>query len=122
MYFKFFFTKRSKKKEEKYINMLDKRVWYDEKVIQTAQRSVEMSQDSTFIFFSLEEDTVFVGKKFPPEGAKIEDGTLIATDTNIREHNAIREMVRSSIDSNRYSELKANNVWLSLNIYVDPTE
>ncbi len=102
--------------------MLDKRVWYDEKVIQTAQRSVEMSQDSTFIFFSLEEDTVFVGKKFPPEGAKIEDGTLIATDTNIREHNAIREMVRSSIDSNRYSELKANNVWLSLNIYVDPTE
>jgi len=30
MYFKFFFTKRSKKKEEKYINMLDKQVWYDE--------------------------------------------------------------------------------------------
>lgn len=30
MYFKLFFTKRSKKKEEKYINMLDKQVWYDE--------------------------------------------------------------------------------------------
>ena len=30
MYFKFFFTERSKKKEEKYINMLDKQVWYDE--------------------------------------------------------------------------------------------
>jgi len=30
MYFKFFFTERSRKKEEKYINMLDKQVWYDE--------------------------------------------------------------------------------------------
>ena len=30
MDFKFFFTKRSKKKEEKYINMLSKQVWYDE--------------------------------------------------------------------------------------------
>lgn len=30
MYFKFFFTKRSKNKEEKYINMLDKQIWYDE--------------------------------------------------------------------------------------------
>jgi hypothetical protein len=30
MYFKLFFTERSKKKEEKYINMLDKQVWYDE--------------------------------------------------------------------------------------------
>lgn len=93
----------------------------DVKVIPTDQRSVEMTQDSTFIFFSLEDDTVFVGKKFPPEGANIEEGTLIATDTNISEYNAIREKVRSSIDSNHYSELKANNVWLSLNIYVDAT-
>ena len=30
MYFKFFFTKRSKKKEEKYINMLSNQIWYDE--------------------------------------------------------------------------------------------
>jgi hypothetical protein len=30
MYFKLFFTKRAKKKEEKYINMLDKQIWYDE--------------------------------------------------------------------------------------------
>jgi len=29
MYFKFFFTERSREKEEKYINMLDKQVWYD---------------------------------------------------------------------------------------------
>jgi hypothetical protein len=91
------------------------------KVIPTAHRSLEMTQDSTFIIFSLEDDTAFVGKKFPPEGANIEEGTLIATDTNISEYNAIREMVWSSIDSNRYSELKANNVWLNLNIYVDPT-
>jgi hypothetical protein len=93
----------------------------DEKVLPTSQRSVEMTQDSTFIIFSLEDDTAFIGKKFPPEGANIEEGTLIATDINISEYNAIREKVRSSINSNRYSELKANNVWLSLNIYVDPT-
>lgn len=30
MYFKFFFTERSKKKEEEYISLLDKQVWYDE--------------------------------------------------------------------------------------------
>lgn len=30
MYFKFFFTKRSKNREEKYINMLNKQVWYNE--------------------------------------------------------------------------------------------
>lgn len=30
MYFKLFFTKGAKKKEEKYINMLDKQIWYDE--------------------------------------------------------------------------------------------
>ena len=30
MHFKLFFTKRAKKKEEKYINMLDKQIWYDE--------------------------------------------------------------------------------------------
>jgi len=30
MYFKFFFTERSKKKEEKYINMLSNQIWYDE--------------------------------------------------------------------------------------------
>ena len=30
MYFKFFFTERSREKKEKYINMLDKQVWYDE--------------------------------------------------------------------------------------------
>jgi hypothetical protein len=30
MYFKFFFTERSKKKEEKYISFLEKQVWYDE--------------------------------------------------------------------------------------------
>jgi len=43
------------------------------KVIPTAHRSLEMTQDSTFIFFSLEEDTVFIGKKFPPEGFKIDE-------------------------------------------------
>jgi hypothetical protein len=30
MYFKLFFTKRAKNKEEKYINMLNKQIWYDE--------------------------------------------------------------------------------------------
>ena len=30
MYFKFFFTERSREKKEKYINMLNKQVWYDE--------------------------------------------------------------------------------------------
>ena len=30
MHFKLFFTKRAKKKEEKYINMLDKQIWYDQ--------------------------------------------------------------------------------------------
>ncbi|MDX9773382.1 MAG: hypothetical protein RBT02_08175 [Bacteroidales bacterium] len=90
-------------------------------VIPTEQRSVEMTQDSTYILFSLENDTVFIGKNFPPVGYKIDEGTLIATDTNISEYNAIREMVRSSIDSNRYSELKAHSVWLGLIIYVDST-
>lgn len=89
------------------------------KGIPAVKVSAEKTQDSTHIFFSLDDDTVFVGKKFPPEGADIEEGTLIATDTNISEYNAIREMVRSSIDTLRYHDLKVHNVWIGLIIYVD---
>ena len=83
------------------------------KVIPTAHRSLEMTQDSTFIFFSLEDDTVFVGKKFPPEGANIEEGTFWPTKTNASESSAIRERIISSIDTLRYHNLVANNVWMS---------
>lgn len=93
----------------------------DVKIIPTAQRSVEMSQDSTFVFFSLEDDTVFIGKKFPPEGVKIEEGIFFPTDTNISESNAIHERIKTSIDTVQYHYLKAHDVWISLTIYVDST-
>lgn len=92
------------------------------KVILPNQGPVEMTQDSTFIFFSLEDDTVFVGKKFPPEGFKIDEGTFWPTKTNASESNAIRERIISSIDTLRYHNLVANNVWMSLTFYVDSTE
>ncbi len=91
------------------------------KVILPNQGPVEMTQDSTFIFFSLEEDTVFVGKKFPPEGFKIDEGTFWPTKTNVSETNVIRESIRSSIDTLRFHDLAANNVWMSLAFYVDST-
>lgn len=92
------------------------------KVLPTTQSSVEMTQDSTIIFFSLEDDTVFVGKKFPPEGYKVEQGTFWPTKTNVSETNVIRESIRSSIDTSRYHDLVANNVWMSLAFWVDSTE
>lgn len=91
------------------------------KGVPPAQRSVKMTQDSTVIFFSLEGDTVFVGKKFPPEGYKVEQGTFWPTKTNVSETNVIRESIRSSIDTLRYHDLAANNVWMSLAFYVDST-
>ena len=93
----------------------------DEKVSPPALRLVEMTQDSTVIFFSLEDDTVFVGKKFPPEGYKVEQGTFWPTKTNVSETNVIRESIRLSIDTLRYHDLAANNVWMSLAFYVDST-
>ena len=91
-------------------------------VIPTLQSPGKMMQDSTYIFFSLENDTVFIGKKFPPAGFKIDQGTFWPTDTNISESNAIRERIISSIDTLRYHNLVANNVWMSLTFYVDSTE
>jgi len=93
----------------------------DVKVSPPALRLVEMTQDSTVIFFSLEGDTVFVGKKFPPEGYKVEQGTFWPTKTNVIETNVIRESIRSSIDTLRYHDLAANNVRMSLSFYVDST-
>ena len=91
------------------------------KVILPHQGPVELTQDSTFIIFSLEDDTIFVGKKFPPEGYKVEQGTFWPTKTNVSETNVIRESIRSSIDTLRYHDLAANNVWMSLAFYVDST-
>jgi len=93
----------------------------DVKVSPPALRLVEMTQDSTVIFFSLEDDTVFIGKKFPPEGYKIDEGTFWPTKTNVSETNVIRESIRSSIDTLRYHDLAANNIWMSLTFYVDST-
>lgn len=93
----------------------------DMKVIPTLQSPGKMMQDSTYIFFSLENDTVFIGKKFPPEGFKIDQGTFWPKDTNKSEISAIRERIKTSIDTVRYHYLKAHDVWISLAIYVDST-
>ena len=90
-------------------------------VIHELHRPANTEQDSTYILFSLENDTVFIGKKFPPEGFKIDEGTFWPTDTNNSEANAIRERIKTSIDIVRYHYLKAHDVWISLAIYVDST-
>ena len=91
-------------------------------VIHELQRPANMEQDSTYILFCLENDTVFVGKKFPPAGFKIDEGTFWPTKTNVSESNAIRERIRSSIDTLRYLDLVANNVWMSVAFWVDSTD
>ena len=90
-------------------------------VIRELHIPANMEQDSTYIFFSLENDTVFIGKKFPPAVFKIEQGTFWPTDSNKSEANAIRERIKTSIDTVRYHYLKAHDVWISLAIYVDST-
>ena len=92
------------------------------KVVPPLQIPAKLVQDSTFIFFSLEDDTVFIGKKFPPEGAKIDQGTFWPTDTNKSESNTIRETIKAIIDTARYPDLRAKNVWISLTFYVDSTQ
>lgn len=90
-------------------------------VIRELHIPTNMEQDSTYILFSLENDTVFIGKKFPPAGFKIDQGTFWPTDTNKSETSAIRERIKTSIDTVRYHYLKAHDVWISLAIYVDST-
>lgn len=91
-------------------------------VIRELHIPTNMEQDSTYILFSLENDTVFIGKKFPPAGFKIDQGTFWPTDTNKSESNTIRETIKAIIDTARYPDLRAKNVWISLTFYVDSTQ
>ena len=80
--------------------------------------SNRVNQDTTFKLYHLEQDTLFIGKHYPPEGFKMKFDS--STDFFYqKESNESFTIVKSCFKRNRLEALIQNHSALFLNLYLD---
>lgn len=77
-----------------------------------------LNQDTTFKLYHLKQDTLFIGKQYPPEGVKKEFDT--STDLfNQQESNETIAIVKSCFKPDRLEALYQNHSALFIFLYID---
>lgn len=91
-----------------------------DKLIQKPYISKALLPDTTYKLYHLEHDTLFIGKKYPPEGFRMTEETM--TDDFYwlqKESNEIKAIVRSCFRPDRLEILIQNHSGLTLYHYVN---